>query len=227
MLVISKRRKNCKIITQNKTDKFLSFEPEQITQISKCTSMEYKIRNEIIINIPLNILSIVFDKNFNLDIQPYLHSNIKLLKFGLYFGLPIDNLPIYLEHLELGSNFNQKIDNLPTRLKILIIGKGFSQSINMLPETLEILSLSGNFNYPIDNLPIGLKTLRLAGCSFDYSIDLLPDTIETLELNVHYRKPINKLPKKLKLLVFDKYAKCRVNIGRIIKITNAKIIGRY
>lgn len=227
MITIHKKRKNCQVYFHDKTDtEFLSFEPEQFVMISKCVSIEYNIKDKIILNIPENITSIIFGGWFNLDIQPYLHPHIKLLKFGFEFSQSVDNLPSGLEHLTLGVKFNHPVNNLPLGLKTLIIGGGFSQSVDMLPETLEVLYLSGVFSHSVDNLPIGLKTLRLLGYSFNQPIDSLPDTIGVLQLNPKYELPIYKLPSNLKSLVFDKYVECKVDLHQVRKITNAKIIGR-
>jgi hypothetical protein len=227
MITIHKKRKNCQVYFHDEADtEFLSFEPEQLVMISKCVSIEYNIKNKIILNIPENITSIIFSGWFNLDIQPYLHPHIKSLKFGFDFNQSMDNLPNDLEYLTLGAKFNQTINNLPLGLKTLIIGGIFSQTVDMLPENLEVLYLSGGFSHFIDNLPIGLKTLRLLGYSFNQPIDSLPNTIEILQLNPKYKRPIYKLPSNLKSLVFDKYVECKVDLHQVRKITNAKIYGK-
>lgn len=228
MISLEKKRKCVKIyynFYNHDNELFLEFNNDQLDQIKKCIYMEYKIKDKIIKNIPTNINKIVFGGWFNLDAQPYLHSNIQMIKFGYEFNQLVNNLPSKLKHLTLGVKFNQSIDNLPNGLKKLFFGGNFNQPINMLSESLEIIYLSGGFNQPVDNLPNRLKMLIINGFAFNHSIDSLPDSIEFLQLHPQYKIPIIKFPKKLLLIKFicNSYVKCKIDLEKIKKITNANI----
>jgi hypothetical protein len=86
---------------------------EEIKQILKCDFMEYNVMNDIITNIPQNIKKILFNNEFNSDIQPYLHSEITNIRFGYSFNQNVDNLPYELIYLTFGRLFNKPVNNLP------------------------------------------------------------------------------------------------------------------
>lgn len=199
MIYIQIKRKcvNVNISDYFKNNIFIEFNSEQLDKIKKCNNIKYDIKDKIITNIPTNIIKIVFEKRFNLNIQSYLHSNIYVIYFGSEFNQEVNNLPAKLEQLFFGINFNQKVNNLPLGLKKIFFGYEFNQSVDMLPESLELISFAGCFNQDISNLPFGIKHIRILGYIFNHSIDSLPDSVEIIELNYKYHIKINKLPKNL------------------------------
>jgi len=225
MITIIKSKK--KVIIGQKYSNYdiilIEFNQEQLEQINKSKYMEYNIRNNIITNIPTNIIKIQFGGWFNMNIQTFLHPQINLLIFGFKFNLQIDNLPSKLKHLSLGASFNHQVNNLPQELHTIIFGGNFNQSIDMLPESIIYIYLSGGFNHSINNLPIGLKKLTLTGIFFKHSIDLIPDSIEILVLHPKYELEINKLPKKLIAIKFNKNIKCEINLIKLKQLTNSNI----
>lgn len=205
IMIVLTAKKKCVSVNYSSNDKYdvniiMEFDKEHLEIIKKRNCIEYKIKDKIISNIPWNIIKIIFGGWFNLDIQPYLHKDIQMIKFGLEFNQQVNNLPSNLIHLTLGSKFNQPIDNLPSGLKYLYLGCSFSHPVDMLPESLEILFLAGRFNYPVNNLPQGIKELRIIGSEFNFPVDSLPNSLEILQLHHAYKIPINKLPKKLQVL---------------------------
>jgi hypothetical protein len=183
---------------------FIEFNKEELELFKKCNFLKYNITNKkIITNIPTNIIKINFNY-LDQDIQPFLHSEIKMLDFGFDYNYPVDNLPSKLEFLRLGPNFNHPINNLPTSIKTIILsGTMFNYTVDLLPESLETLVLPGNYNQPLNCLPSNLKILRINTKEFNQSINSLPDSIEILHLNNNYNVDIDKLPKKLKTFQID------------------------
>ncbi len=200
---------------------FIEFDLKNLKQIEKCYLIEYKICRTIITNIPLNIIKIIFCGWFNVDIQPFLHSEFNSLEFGHEFNQLVDNLPLKLKHLVLGDRFNQSVNNLPQQLESIIFGGGFNQPVDMLPESLQMIYLSGKFNHPVNNLPTKLKKITLSGFKFNHTINTLPDSVEMLVLNPGYNLKIDKLPKNLTLIKFSTRGGIDKNILR--QLTDADI----
>ena len=187
-------RRNCsnKIVHSfNKVVQFNKITLEQelnlITPHSKCLFYHVEF---IITNIPQSIKTIQFYYNFNADIFPYLHENIKCLIFGDKFNKKVDNLPAKLEIIQFGEKFNQMVDNLPTGLRIIKFASEFNQSVEMLPESLEHIHFAYKFNQAVINLPHNIKTIKFGEC-FSYNIDNLPDSIEKIYFAPRSPKKIN------------------------------------
>lgn len=99
MIEIKKKKKVIAINLENQDViiPHIKFEPMQIELISNCFTLYYNINNNIIINIPENIINIQFCSEFNQNILPFLHEYIICIAFGNKFNKDVLNLPSHFD----------------------------------------------------------------------------------------------------------------------------------
>ena len=135
----------------------------------------------------------------------------------------LNNLPKYINSLELSIFFNRLILFLPYNIKVLEIPNSYNHPLNLgntrihtlkfykteenlwnfqeyfnntiisLPKTLETLVLQDGFNQPLPIIP-KLKYLSIKGFGFNQSIQNLPETLKYLNLGESFNKEISNLP---------------------------------
>jgi len=166
---------------------------------------------------PINKLPINLEK-FSFHAEFYDFPNGKMLEFPrtlkhlLWFcygceelEVALDDLPNYIESLELGIEFDSNELKHFINLKSLHINiADFDDNLDNLPDTLlELCIQSSEFNKPLDNLPPNLKEFELYNdmeSIYDYSFDYLPITLEKLVLPNNYKGNLDNLPNNLKSL---------------------------
>ena len=247
MMNIEKKKKTLIIKESNQNlpqNQILEFSLEELEQIKKCKTAYYEI-NCIISNIPSNIVNICFYTKFNLDIQQYLHPNIKYISLGNKFNQNIMNLPSNLEILQFGNDFNKSVDNLPFKIRMLFFGFSFNQNVDYLPEGLERLRFGHDFNQEVNNLPKSLKYVNFSYAfvgsidglaqntnleeivfsersQFNHEIKILPPNIKFISMPTRYYTDINidfsAYPKLHSIRLFCNYPKNKLEeIKHLIK----------
>jgi hypothetical protein len=134
------------------------------------------------------MLSLFFNSNFNqskIDIEELekCRGCINKIIFDRDFNQPIDNLPNFIEYLELNGDFLQPLNNLHQGLKQLVLNTyGYNQALNFLPIGLKELTIkSYKYTHPPDNLQSGLEKLKIMvgdyHIPFNVSFNNLPNTL--------------------------------------------------
>jgi hypothetical protein len=164
------------------------------------------VQDRELTNIPENIKTIIFNDNskYNSPLNS-LPNEIKKIKFGKFFTMPLDNLPDSLEEIEFAdeSEYNIPLNNLPSSLKKITFGKNYNSSIDNLPYGLEFLNIKSiRFNTKINKFPQKLKKLFFSERDyyFEHEITNLPEELEEIRYPYDYQFEINSLPKSIKIV---------------------------
>ena len=162
--------------------------------------------------------------------------NYEILHLGMYFNDSLDNLPSNIKHIkfiadmhcDFNGRFNYPIDNLPPFLETLeLVSLEFTQSLNFLPLSLKYLKIYlGNPFYQeslLDNLPPTLEHLCIYSDvhkhsrynkfnrEYLYNLNNLPASLKILEIMPHTYKPIETLPEGLETLIIYNNPKFNYN----------------
>ncbi|KYQ92943.1 hypothetical protein DLAC_05542 [Tieghemostelium lacteum] len=142
-------------------------------------------------HLELNCNSISMDK-----LNEVLPIGCRSLTFGYPFDKSLENIPNYIEYLEL-NGYPHQITKLPDQLKSLKVnGYPHSFSLQILPQSLEVLVLNYTFQYSIvgSKFPSSLKSLTL-GAKFyigGFQLDMLPPNLIHLQLAASDRLYMSK-----------------------------------
>lgn len=173
--------------------------------------------NEILDNVPMGILEINFNSEWNAIYNKPIHnlpSSVTKLSMNPYFNQPMNDLPINLKHLHLGLYYNFEFDNLPVCLESLTVGVLFNQKINLLTCNLRKLDLSNNYLLKcVDDLPNSLRELILPR-EITSELNNLPCHLEILHIQ-NYNLELNHLPPNLKQLHFAKKSNFRKKLDNL------------
>lgn len=150
-----------------------------------------------------NIKKIKFNNNFDNQLETSFPNTITKIKLGDHYTNEFQRFADHnifniknLKYLKFGNNFVMPIDylNLGENLTILIIKGRFNQNIEKLklPANLKKLKIKGLFNQPIENmvLPDSLTKLIL-GPIFSHPITKLklPVNLKKLDLGRNFGRP--------------------------------------
>ena len=142
--------------------------------------------------------------------QPIPHSvkslNFRDIEHHKYESEIIENLPYWIEELDLGDNFDSKINNFPRSLKHLKFGISFNQTLYNLPKNLKYLEVGKEYNQPFHYIPDSLETLVIRSSRFDKILPLSKTFIKDLKiLSKHFTQPVDQLPQSLESLIISSY----------------------
>ena len=159
--------------------------------------------NNDIDNLPIGLEELCFSEQswFNKKINK-LPAKLKKLKLGNNFNQSLDNLPKYLEKLEIYSfTFDFKLNNLPNSLKILDLDGKYNKTLDFLPNSLCILRIPDYYNKPLNNLPNNLEELTIENYEYSHNLHNLPNSLKKLIISKRLEKQV-KLPKDCVLDIF-------------------------
>ncbi len=148
------------------------------------------------INILLNTNKIVFDDEFDIQIDLRYFINLTHLTFGDFYNQSVDKVV----KISNGSSVYKSI--LPNSITHLIFGYWFNKSVNHLPNSITHLTFGRHFNQPVDNLPNSITHLTFIW-NFDQPVDKLPNSITHLTFGRNFDQQLTKLPTNLKYLVMS------------------------
>jgi hypothetical protein len=181
--------------------------------------------NEVIENVPMGILEINFNSEWNAVYNKPIHNlpiSVTKISMNPYFNQPMNDLPMNLKYLHLGLYYNFELDNLPVSLESLTVGVLFNKNISLFTCNLKKLDLSNNYLIKIvDHLPNSLRELLLPR-EITCTLDNLPCNLEILHIQ-NYNLELNHLPPKLKELHFAKRSNFRKKLDNLppkLKVLN-------
>jgi len=205
------------LVMSSNIDKIIEMIPEQYYK--NIIGIDYNIVNyDGIINFKLDelifpSLEYLYISNGKDFMRNMTASN---LNPNLLNNIQLNNLPKTLKHLFIyflikSVDITIQLDNLPPYLESLELSSyTFNQPINMLPITLKSLILNTfQFNQPLYNLPPNLenlcfgKNMFLIGMKFNQSLDDIPDTIKELYIPILFSHEIKKLPKMIEQITLN------------------------
>lgn len=179
--------------------------------------------------------------------HPFLNKylpNLKTLRGGYYFNLPLDNLPPDMELISIRQlalfeegTFNQPLCKdgktiLPENLQEFRLETNvLTYPIVDFPKKLKILHLDVNCEINIDNLAEGLEELTIMSghhLPFSGSFDNLPSTLKKLKIcYCKWDKPLDNLPGNLEKLFLlpDNYTQSVDNLPTGLKYLEVNLNG--
>jgi len=169
--------------------------------------------------------------------HPFLNKyfpNLKTLRGGYYFNLPLDNLPPDMELISIRQlalfeegTFNQPLCKdgktiLPENLQEFRLETNvLTYPIVDFPKKLKICYCK--WDKPLDNLPANLEKLFLLPDNYTHSVDNLPPGLKYLEVNLNGNQRIYNLPTGLEYLRVNtnsKYSQPILNLPPGLKYLN-------
>ena len=130
--------------------------PSSITHL---TFGDYSKFNHPVSNLPSSITHLTFGINFNQPVDS-IPSSITHLTIGSEFNQPVNALPSSIQYLTFDkySEFNQSLDNLPKFIELIELPFKYKLQISNLPPKLRIIKCSNK--YPYINDFAGLQVIK-------------------------------------------------------------------
>lgn len=114
------------------------FETHEMNEdMTKVKISDVKLLKEL----PIEIETIVFDKNFNKSIDGLIPNGIKKLVFGMEFNKGIKKLPDSVISLEFGLNWNMHLSDIPDQIESISLCEIYNNDIIEYPKKLKTLKL--------------------------------------------------------------------------------------
>ena len=99
--------------------------------------------------LPSSITHLTFDFKFNQPVNNLSSSVLTHLTFGYTFNQPIDSLPSSITHLifDFHSVFNQILNNLPLFIEFIELPFKYNNPISNIPSKLKVIKCSSKYKY--------------------------------------------------------------------------------